>query len=213
MAGIGAALGIGAGLLPALYKAVTGIGQAKRGNAMNPQDPGYTMNSGIIDNARVLGERAGNYTMPGYGNAVGQIGAATAGAFDAGVQGASSGGDVLDLATKLAYGQQNQLNNLAVQNAAGADEALIQSLGANAAAGQQYQDKNAYARDLYQGQLREKAALTQSGNENIYGALDQGATIATTLLNPRKTINTGQQLTPQQLQAQQAYLKMLSGGV
>lgn len=213
MAGIGSAIGIGLGLVPSLFKAVSGIGQINKANSMNPIDPGYTMNQGIIDNARALEERAGNYSMPGYGNAVNQIGSATAGAFDAGVQGASSGGDVLDLATKLAYGQQQQLNNLAVQNAAGADQALIQSLGANAAAGQQYQDKNAYARDLYQGQLREKAALTQAGNENLYGAIDQGATIGSTLLNPKKTVNTGQQLTPQQVQAQQAYLKMLSGGV
>lgn len=186
---LGEAIGIGVGLVPSLFKAISGIGQARRGRKMNPIDPGYTLNSGIIDNARVLEERAGNYTMPGYGNAVNQIGGATASAFDQGVQGASSGGDVLDLATKLAYGQQQQLNNLNVQNAAGADQALMQSLDANAAAGQQYQDKNAYARDQYQAQLREKAALMQAGNENIYGALDQAATVGSTLLNPRKTIS------------------------
>lgn len=207
------AIGIGVGLLPSLYKAVSGIGQVRRGKKMNPTDPGYTLNSGVIDNARVLSERSGNYTMPGYSGAVGNIGAATAGAFDAGVQGASSGGDVLDLATKLAYGQQQQLNTLATQNAEGADQALLQSLDANAAAGQEYQNKNAYDRDLYQQKLREKAALIQGGNENVYGAIDQAAAIGTSLLNPRKTVSTGQQLTPQQLQAQQAYLKMLSGGV
>lgn len=200
------------GLLPSLFKAVSGINQTRQGNRMNPIDPGYTLNSGVIDNARVLEERAGNYTMPGYGNAVNQLGASTAGAFTQGVQGASSGGDVLDLASKLAYGQQQQLNTLATQNAAGADQALIQSLNANAAAGQEYQNKNAYDRDIYQGQLREKAALKQAGNENLYGALDQAASVGVAALNPVNSVNTSQQLTPQQLQAQQAYLKLLNGG-
>lgn len=170
------------------------------------------MNQGVIDNARVLRDRAGNYTMPGYGSAVNNIGGASASAFDQGIQGASSGGDVLDLASKIAYGQSQQLNNLAVQNAQGADQALLQSLNANVAEGQQYQDKNAYDRSQYDAKLREKAALTQSGNENIYGAIDQVANVGTTLLNPRQTVNTGQQLTPQQVAQQQAYFKMLQGG-
>lgn len=210
--GAGAIAGIGLGLVPSIFKLFSGIGQTRRANKINPVNPGYTTNSGVIDNARVLGDRAGNYQMAGYGNAVNQIGGATANAFSQGIQGASSGGDILDLATKLAYGQSQQLNNLAVQNAQGADQALLQSLNANAQAGQEYQNKNAYDRDIYQQQLREKAALTQAGNENIYGGIDTAATIGTTLLNPRKTLDTNQQFTPQQLQAQAAYLKMLQGG-
>jgi len=178
----------GIGLVPSLFKAISGARQLRKANALNPTDPGYQVNNGVIDNARVLGDRAGNYSMPGYGQAVSQIGAANAGAFNAGVQGASSGGDVLDLATKIAYGQSQQLNNLAVQNAQGADNALTQSLNANAAAGQEYTNKNAYDRDIYQGKLREKAALTQSGNENIYGALDQAAQVGTNLITPKATL-------------------------
>lgn len=204
------------GLAPALYKGISGANQVSAGKKMKPVDPGFVMNSGVIDNARVLGDRAGNYTMPGMGAAVNNLGASTAGAFTQGVQGASSGGDVLDLATKLAYGQQQQLNNLSTQNAAGADQALLQSLNANAAAGQEYQNKNAYDRDQYQGQLKEKAALIQGGNENIYGAIDQAAAVGGSLINPVKSIsNTGQPaLSPQQLKLQQdAYLKMLSGNL
>lgn len=208
---LGSVLGIATGLVPSLFKAVSGFKQLNQAGNINPNNPGFTMNQGIIDNARILQDRAGNYQMPGYGQAVNNINSANAQAFSNGVQGASSGGDVLDLASKLAYGQTQQLNQLAQQNTQGADNALIQSLNANAQAGQQYQDKNAYDRDIYQQQLREKAALTQSGNENIYGALDTAATIGTTLLNPRTTANTSQTLTPEQQALQAAYLKSLKG--
>lgn len=207
-------LGAAVGLAPSIYKLISGIGQKRAANRINPTNPGFTMNSGVIDNARVLGERAGNYSMPGYSSAVGNIGASTAGAFDSGVQGASSSGDVLDLATKLAYGQQQSLNNLATQNAMGADQALMQSLDANAAAGDQYQQKNAYDRDQYDRQLREKAALTQAANQNIYGGIDTAATIGTSLINPRKTFDPNGSTggTTAQQAAQRRYLEMLRAG-
>lgn len=208
---LGSVLGIATGLVPSLFKAVSGFKQLNQAGNINPVNPNFQMNQGVIDNARVLQERAGNYQMPGYGQAVNNINSANSQAFSQGVQGATSGGDVLDLASKLAYGQTQQLNRLATQNAQGADNALLQSLNANAQAGQQYQDKNAYDRDIYQQQLREKAALTQSGNENLYGALDSAATIGTTLLNPRATTNTSQTLTPEQQAMQQAYLRSLKG--
>lgn len=204
-------IGAGIGLIPSIFKAVSGFKQLNEAGKINPINPGFQINSQVVDNARVLGNRAGNYQMAGYGNAVNQIGTSTANAFAQGSQGASSGGDVLDLATKLAYGQQSQLNNLAVQNAQGADEALVQSLNANAQAGQQYQDKNAYDRGLYDQELRRKAALQQAGSENLYGALDTAATVGTTFLNPRKSLDTSQQLTPQQMALQQAYLKSIGG--
>lgn len=200
------AAGIVTGLVPSIFKAISGFGQLRRANKIQPNDPGFQVNTGVIDNARVLSQRAGNYSMPGYNNAVNQIGTATAGAFNQGVQGASSGGDVLDLATKLAYGQSQQLNNIATQNAQGADQALLQSLNANAQAGQEYQNKNAYDRDIYQQQLREKAALTQAGNQNLYGALDSAATVGTTLLNPRDTLDTSMgSMTPEQIQQYQIW--------
>lgn len=204
------AVGAAVGLAPSLFKLFQGIGQKRAANKINPVNPGYTMNSGVIDNARVLGERASNYTMPGLQNTINQINGVSANAFNQGIQGASSGGDVLDLATKLAYGQQQQFNQLGQQNAIGADQALLQSLEANALAGQQYQDKNAYDRQMYDRQLAERAALTQAGNQNIYGAIDTAATIGTTFLNPRKTMGGGS-LTPEQIAGRQAYYKAMGG--
>lgn len=209
--GLGEIAGVATGLIPSIFKLFSGSSQKRQANRINPIDPGYTMNQGVIQNANVLSNRAGNYTMPGFSGAVNNLGASTANAFNQGIQGATSGGDVLDLATKLAYGQQQQLNNLATQNAIGSDQALMQSLNANAQAGQEYVNKNAYDRDLYQQKLREKAALTQAGNENIYGGLDAAATVGTTLLNPRQSYGSGQQATPQQVAQQQAYLRVLQG--
>ncbi len=198
---LGAILGTAASLIPAIYKTVSGIGQARRGKNMNPVNPGFQMNSGIIDNARILGDRYSNYQMPGYNQAQNNIQTNFASSFNQGVQGASSGGDVLDLASKLNYGQNQATNQLAVQNAQVKDQALMQSLNANAQAGQQYQDRNAYDRSIYQGQLNEKAALIQGGNENIYGGLDQIGSVAGAMLNPKKAQMDFSQMTPDQINA------------
>lgn len=209
---IGAIFGAAAGLIPAIFKGISGLGQIREGNKMKPVDPGFRRNEAVIDNARILGDRYANYQMPGYSQAQNQIGASTANAFAQGSQGASSGGDVLDLATKLAFGQQQSLNQLALQNAVGKEQALSQSLNANAAAGQEYVNENAYDRDIYQQQLRQKAALQQAGNENLYGAIDQGASVAGSLLTPMRSVSSPMGQTPEQISAMNRYLAMQQAG-
>lgn len=194
----------GVSLIPALYKGISGIIQGNKASKLSPKNPGYMMNQGVINNARTLGERAGNYQIAGYDNAVDNINQAGATAFNQGVQGATSGGDVLDLATKIAYSQGKNMNALAVENTQGADQALLQSLNANAAAGQEYQNKNAYDRQTYEQQLREKAALQQAGNTNVYGALDDVAQVGSSLLTPMPNANgssTTGGFTPDQIAA------------
>lgn len=187
---VGAGIGAGISLIPSIWKGIQGIGQRRKAEKINPVNPGYEMNRGVIDNARVLQQRSDNYLMPGYGQALDNISGTYSNAYNQGVQGASSGGDVLDLAAKLAYGQGQQNNALAVQNAQGADNAQLQSLQANALAGQEYQNKNAYDRAQYEAKLREKAALLEGGSQNLYGALDTGASVAGAYLNPKKFVNT-----------------------
>jgi len=194
----------GISLIPALYKGISGIIQGNRASKLSPKNPGYMMNQGVINNARTLGERANNFQIAGYDSAVDNINQTGATAFNNGVLGATSGGDVLDLATKIAYGQGKNMNALAVENAQGADQALLQSLNADAAAGQEYQNKNAYDRQTYEQQLREKAALQQAGNTNVYGALDDVAQVGSSLLSPMPNANgtsTTGGLTPQQINA------------
>lgn len=175
----------GISLLPSLFKGIAGLGQKRRANRINAQDPGYELNNQVIDNAQQLKNRYLNYEMPGYDQQLNRIGTNYASAFNQGVQGATSGADVLDLATKLAYGQGQQQNQLAVQNAIGRDQALLQFQNANALAGREYQNRNAYDREMYQRKLAEKAALTQAANENLYGALDTGSSVLGGILTPK----------------------------
>lgn len=185
---IGAALSIG----PAIYKGIKGIGQISDANKMHPNDPGYQMNQGVIDNAKTLSDQYGNYQLPGYSKFASNIDNTFQGAFDTGVQGATSGGDVLDLATRMAYGKNQAYNNLDTQNAQGKQGALSAYLQGNAAAGQEYVNKNAYDRDIYQQQLREKAALKQAGEANLYGGIDQTAGAASKYLFSQSDSNNGQ---------------------
>lgn len=189
-------------LIPAAFKFFNGISQRKQANKINPINPGYQMNNQVIDNARILGNNYTNYQMPGYNQALNNLNTGYGSALAQGTQGASSGGDVLDLASKLAYGQGQNLNSLAAQSAQGKQNALNQYLSANAMAGQEYVNKNAYDRDQYDAQLRRKAALEQGGATNEYGALDQTSNAIGKLLTPIKTtINPSQStLTPQQIE-------------
>lgn len=157
----------------AAYKGIKGAQQTREANDLARQNPGFRVNQNVIDNAKTLSDYYGNYQLPGYGQLAGNINSSYASAFGNGVKGASSSNDILDLATKMAYGKNQAFNQLGVQNAQGKQSAMDASLNANVAAGQQYQDQNAYDRDQYQQQLRQKAALTQAGAENTYGAIDQ----------------------------------------
>lgn len=173
----------GVSLLPSLFKGISSIIQRNQASNINPVDPNFQMNQGILDNATQLGQRASNYTIPNYNRSKSDIGSTYSQAFSQGVEGASSSGDVLDLATKIAYGQASAENQLNARNEVGRENAYLRSLQANAQAGQQYQDKNAYDRDIYQQQLRERAGLIQASNENAYGAINDASVAGMTYLN------------------------------
>lgn len=162
----------------AIYKGVTGAIQSAKANKMNPINPGYQVNQGVIDNARTLGDQYNNYQLPGYGAIAGNINTNFSNAFNEGAKGASSGNDILGLATKIAYGKNQAFNQLGEENAQGKQSMLADYLNANTAAGQEGVNKNTYDRQQYEQQLRQKAALTQAGAQNTYGAVDQLAGIA-----------------------------------
>lgn len=187
---------LGIALAPSIFKGVSGLIQGNQANKINPVDPGFQMNNDVIDNARRLSERSTNYLMPGYGRAMNDINTTYSGSFNQGMQGATSGGDVLDLATKIAYGQAKAQNDLNVRNAQGAENMFLRSLEANAARGQEYKDKNAYDREMYQQQLREKAALRQASMNNLYGAINEGATGALSYLGNMGTANAANSRVP-----------------
>lgn len=175
----------GISLAPSLFKLFKGIGQ---GGGPVPVDPGYQINNDVVDNARILGENYNNYQLPGYNQTLNNLNTSYQSAFSGGVQGASSGGDVLDLANKLAYGKANDINSLGIQTANAKQNALANYLNSKSAAGQQYQDKNAYDRQNYQAALRARAAKQEASAQNVYGGLDTIANTATKFLMPQATL-------------------------
>ena len=199
--GVGAAIGAGLSLAPSLFRLIAGKKQNRDAKNMNIVDPGYQMNTGVLQNLDILQNSYGNYQMPGYNRAAGKIGSAYGTAFNSGINGASSSGDVLDLATKLAYGQSQAIGDLEAQNAIGKEQARGQFLNANAMAGQELVNKNAYDRDNYQRQLLERAGKIEASNQNIYGALDQGASVAGAYLNPKKSVTDPYSSTPANMAA------------
>lgn len=163
----------GASLLPSAFKAWSAIKQRREASKINPTDPGYQMNNAIIDNARVLGERYSNYQLPGASQMRANVNSSFGNAYAQGSQGASSGGDLLDLASRLGSGQTQALNTIDAQAGAGRDAALLQSLDANAMAGNEGVLKNRYDQEQYQRQLQEKAALLGASNQNAFSALNE----------------------------------------
>jgi len=183
-------ISMAAAAVPSIFGAIQGIGQKRQAKKLraNAVNPGFEQNSGVLQNAETLKNRFGNYQMPGYNEAKSNIGSSSATAFNSGVQGASSGGDVLDLATKIAYGTGQQYRQLETQNAQGKEAAMNDYLGANVAAGQERQNANAYDRDQYGRQLDEAAALYSAGDTNIGNAISGASSIATSaLMNPKTT--------------------------
>lgn len=199
-------IGAAASLIPSVYKLIAGGKQRREARKINPVDPGYLQNPGVLQNKEILQNNYGNYQMPGYSRAAGKIGSAYGTAFYTGINGASSSADVLDLATRLAYGKSQAIGDLETQNAIGKEGARGQFLNANAMAGQEAVNKNEYDRMLYQQKLREKAALIQGSNENTYSALDQGASVAEAYLNPKKTV-TDPSMNPMNYAAMVKFMK------
>ncbi len=167
-------------LAPSIFKGISGLFQKKK--ITNPIDPGYQINNEVVDNARILGDQYSNYTLPGYNQTLSNIDNSFNNAYSAGVQGASNGGDVLDLATKMAYGKTQAINNLGLQVGQGRQQALMNYLNAKSLAGQQSVDANAYQRQKYMQELQRNAALEQSSAQNTYGALDDASSVISKLL-------------------------------
>lgn len=171
------------GALPGVVKFFTGSAQRRKANRINPVDPGFQANTGILDNKRVLNEMYNNYTLPGKAAIQSQLGANFAGGVASAEQASGSSGDALDAITKLNYGNTQAINALGTQEAEMKAGLLPQVFDANAAAGNELVRQNQFDEDRYQAQLREKAALTQAGATNQFSAADQLATLGGSLLN------------------------------
>lgn len=183
----GAAMGgpVGAliGAAPAIAKFFTGRAQKRKAAKINPIDPGFQANSGILDNQRLVTDRFNNYTLPGKSQILNNLDRNMAGAMSTITQGASSSGDILDAVTKLSSNQDDAVANLGIQEAMNKDAMFGQVLDANVAAGSELVRKNQYDQQKYQEKLQEKAALNNAAAQNKFSAFDSLSKAAGTMLN------------------------------
>lgn len=156
---------------------IQGRRQTNRARDINPVDPGP--NQALEDNARMTGDIYGNYVMPGYAQAEQNIDNAASAAYNTALQGATSSGDILDAASRIAYGTQQSLGNLAAQNATGREQALSRYLSANAAAGT---DQTNWARQEYLRDVDRQAQLENAGMLNQNNAIQGGLGVLSTLM-------------------------------
>ena len=174
-----AAAGIISGGL-GIYKAVKGANQVSdakklaKNNMFQPEQM-----PGQVTQATNLAAQNYFNGMPGTQAATQQIGQNGANAFYNGSQGASSGGDLLDLAARIGQGQNVATNDLATRGAQYKAQALggYQSALNNEG---QWQDR-LYQNNVLQPYLRtanQAASMYGAGQQNMFSGLDDIGTTA-----------------------------------
>lgn len=156
------------------YKAIDGANQKSKANQLaknnifTPEEMPYEVGLGTDLAAR-------NYTngMPGTSNARNDINRNAATSFYRGSQGATSGGDILDLATRIGQGSNAATNQLGAQEAQYKSGALGEYEGAlgNQA---QWRDR-LYKNNVLQPYMRTAnlaASMYGAGQQNMYSGLD-----------------------------------------
>lgn len=183
--GVGTLIGAGVGLGLGGIKYLLGNAQRKAANAIHPFNPGYQMNQEVLDNARILGDRYGNYQLPGYNNLLDNLKGSYNQTVENATKGASSSADVLDAVNKAHATMGQQQQQLATENAQGKENALMQYLQAKAAAGEEMQNKNEYDRNEYEKQMNLKYGLQNNATANQYGAADQAGKLVSSIFANR----------------------------
>jgi hypothetical protein len=168
-----AAAAIGSVALGA-YKTINGANQTAKANRLaksnifTPEEMPYEVGLGTDLAAR-------NYTngMPGTANAVNNINRNAATQFYRGQQGATSGGDILDLATRIGQGTNMATNQLGAQEAQYKSGALNQYEGAlNNQANWQKQLYNNNTLQPYLRTANLASSMYGAGQQNMYSGLD-----------------------------------------
>jgi hypothetical protein len=162
------------------YKTVKGANQSSAANKLAKNNH-FTPEQMPWEVKQATDLAAQNYTngMPGTAYARQAIDSNAASAFYNGSQGASSGGDLLDLAGKINYGQNQATNQLAAQQAQYKQQALG---GYDAALGNQANwQGRLYQNNVLQPYLRTAnlaASMYGAGQQNMYSGLDDiGSTV------------------------------------
>lgn len=156
------------------FKAITGMGQARRGRklAASNHHPTYMR---PVESTQALNLAEQNYRngMPGEQLYLNDIQSSQAAALESATQGASGSGDIIDAATKINANAGNSYNDFVKTRAgykAGALQNYIGQLGNQA----HYSDKEfQYNQDEpYKEKAATASALIGAGNQNIYSGID-----------------------------------------
>lgn len=166
---------LAAAAIPALFKGISGIVQANRGKRLMAENirPTYNRPDEVRQSQSIAENSYYNGVMPGQSQLQNQLAAEQASALGSVTNASTSSGDLLDSINKLNYNRNNQLNNIAGQGA----QWKLQQQGAlqnQLAQSAQFSDKEFDLNKMqpYQDRAAAASALIQSGNQNIYGALD-----------------------------------------
>lgn len=158
-----------------VYKAVKGANQSAKAerlaksNIFTPEEMPYEVGLGTDLAAR-------NYTngMPGTANARNDINHNAASSFYRGSQGATSGGDILDLATRIGQGSNTAMNQLNAQEVQYKSSALGEYEGA--LGNQANWRAKLYQNNTLQPYLRTAnlaASMYGAGQHNLYSGIDE----------------------------------------
>lgn len=171
-----------------------GAQQKKRAKAIQEGavDPGIQRNYALDRVTNTLYQNYSNWNLPGYNNYVQQIQSNMATANRNASLGATSSADLLNSVTNTQVAGDNALGNLALQNASGREQALMNYLNAVQNQGNDQVRVNTLALDRYNATLAEAAALEGAGNQNINQGF-QDAVIGTSAIAsnfmPRQTVD------------------------
>jgi hypothetical protein len=171
---------IGGGV-PALAQAGLGVYQGIKANKMQKdlKDPVYEVPDAIDQSIAMYADRANTNTMVGYDNAVQKLDQGMANTTNDILTAAGSGGDALGALVKANAGNQNAMNDLAIQNAKAVDSYdtdLIRAVAGRAA----YEDK-AFQVNVMDKFNRDSAAVSAMKNaaiNNVFGGIKSGAKVA-----------------------------------
>lgn len=190
-----AAAAIGSFALGA-YKVGSGIAQKNKANKL-AENNHFTPEQlpGEVTQATNLAAQNYSNGMPGTAYARQGINSNAANAFYNGSQGASSGGDLLDLASKINYGQNQATNQLSAQQA----QYKQQALGGyeNALGNQANWQKQLYNNNTLQPYLRTAnlaASMYGAGQQNTFSGLDDIASTGVGYATARGAQNQNNQI-------------------
>lgn len=155
--------------------------QMNQAKLMDTQDPGYAGNPELRANADMLQNRFLNYNIPNYQAALEGIDRASEMAYRSATQGATSSSDLIDAATKIAYGGQVASRDLNVQAGIGRDQAFMDYISANQLAGEDIARSNEWERQGFLRDQQHAANLENASISNTWNAIQGGLNTAAQL--------------------------------